>query len=534
MYVEVIPIVRLPRRFTFFDYRLPADLNANIGDLVRVTLRRREIFGIIRKVKETTKINANDIVSVEIKNFITPFDIERFEKIAQNIYQSPSSVMLAAFGQMKLRFKDVESIQTIGGNSIDKTQANLIGSAISSTKECVFVQASLETEFALAGLLRKKIKGQMLILMPREHLIQNLIESIDLGQVQVLKGKTPAAKKEKILHSWRTGKIQTLIGIKNAALLPAKKLGIIHIIDAGAGDWSILDQNPRYDARPAVELLAKQHKAKIFLSGPVPILGWNTENYFDFEPAKNVVSLKAEDERTGHIYISSSLKNAISNTLQKQKFVLLSFNRKGAAQSLECKDCGHIPFCGTCGAQPIIRVSDMICPSCGIEMWIPKQCPACGSKNLSQRGIGNKKIQSIVQKLFPETNVGIIDKDIQQEGNIILATEYYFSQVHSAFNNKNIGLVAELCFERSLGFKYSSGMDACYKIQRLKLIARNCKAELIVQAFDTELAKQLLQLEKYLKHELGLRNKYHLPPFAPKISVTCNGSVILPQQALKD
>ncbi len=534
MYAEVIPIVKLPRRFTFFDYRIPPNIDVKIGDLVRIKLKNRDIFGVVKKTKNHTDIHAHDIVDVAISGFLTNNDIKRYEKIAKNIYQSPSNLMVATFGKMKMRFGDIKMIQSSGGKSIGKDVAKQLKSVINSNENYIFAQMSLEGEFALSALIRKRFKNQILILLPREHIAQDLIDFINLGSTtQILHGKTPDAKREKILHGWRTGKIKTLIGIRNVSLLPAKKLDAIHIIDCTADDWSILDKNPRFDARPSVELLANQHKAKIFTSGSIPILGWPGKKIYANSSSIKIINLKAEEERTGEIFITDSLKKAIASTLQNRKKVLISFNRKGIAKALECSNCGHIPLCGVCGAQPIVRLDDLICPACKSEMWIPEKCPACGLKKMTQRGIGNKKIKSILQRLFPNATIGIIDKGICETGDIIIATEYYFSQIHKAFDSVKFGLIAELSFDRNFGSKYTSSMQVAYKLHRMKLMSQSSKSECIIQTFNIANVKEMLSIEKFIKKEIENRKNYSLPPFKPFVSVHCKDEKE-PQQELND
>ncbi|MFH1767076.1 MAG: helicase-related protein [Patescibacteria group bacterium] len=519
MFAEVYLRKRLPRRFTFFDYEIPDNLEVEVGDLVLVPFKRWPTQAVVKAVKKKTEVKTLPLEKIIIKKLLDAADIQRFECLAKSVAQSVSSIVYAALPEIKNRGTQPTSHSNSGSFSISKEIASFLQTSLQKNNDSAFFQLSAEGEFALAALLRKKNKGQMLIILPRERDAEYFADNVPLGEnVAVLHGKTKDIERESITLLWRTGKIETLIGTKQAALLAANNLKLVHVIDCSCEDYRQQNRNPRIDYRNAAELLARQHEAKIIYSGVTPRLSlinkiplyWQ-EGFFG-----KFISLKAEEEKTNTSFLSTSLLKAIEKALQSQKSVLLSFNRKGVAKRLQCRACGYTPVCAQCRNVPDVRENDLICHVCGAEMWLPEKCPSCNKAKLSKRGVGNKELKKSLQLAFPLFKVGLIDKETQdRQADIQIVTEYFFKNIWHPFFKHQYGLVAELALDLSLGGNdFRSSEVTAYKLQRLEKIALQQKAELIVQTWLPDLTEPMRDLPKFLQHELELRRSYNLPPIA--------------------
>lgn len=523
MFAEIYPLVRMPRRFGHFDYAIPTGISLQAGDLVRVSFRNRPILGVVKKVKPKTTVKKTlPVLAIFVKNFMQAEDVARFETIAIATIQSPSTILHSAFGQIRGHHNAVP-VNTFQSQPFSVSQEivkDIQKILVEADKNlnAIFFQTSNEGAFALISVLRKKFKNQILIIAPREKLTTELIGLINLGDsAQILHGHTKPREREAIIKAWAKGTVKTLVGSRQVSTLPANKLDAIIILESASDDYTHLERNPRIDPRRAAELLATQHSAKLFYTSYVPSLETVYKKvplFWREIPKPTVINLEAQEENIGVPFLTDQLFKAIYTALQNRKSVLLSFNRKGVANRLQCAKCDHIPTCGSCGSVPIVRADDLICPNCSVEMWIPTKCPGCNSDRLKQRGIGNKRLKAEIQKQFEEATVGIVDKSTDEsKADIIIVTEFFFKNLLHTFPRKKFGVVAELSFDNALiGNDFRASEYATYKLFRLMSIAEQQNAICLIQTWVPDVVKSMLSVEKYLLSELALREKYRLPP----------------------
>ncbi|OGL97131.1 hypothetical protein A2317_01310 [Candidatus Uhrbacteria bacterium RIFOXYB2_FULL_41_10] len=523
MIAQIIPLVRLPRKFAHFDYLIAEGITLSVGDVVNIQFKHCETLGVVRGIsKSTEQSKLSKVDRIAFKQLLTADDILRLEKIAGQIVQSPSSIFLATLNGIEQKMQQTTLVAGTQLGKIDAQTAGTIKLALQTlAKHDLCFETSLEGAIATVYSLCSRKNQQILILVPRERDAE-IFSSYIPNQHAVLHGKTKQSQRRWILENWQSGKLQILIGTRQASLLPASNIGTIIIYDPDCPDHANSMRNPRFDARASSELLAKQHDAHRLFLGPlsrVEELGVNKIK--STIPPCQLVDLGNQMERTNSLLISDLLQKAIKEALQNKKSVLLSYNAKGVAKRLQCKACGHIPLCGTCGAQPHVRSGDLVCPVCKTEMWIPQICPACSQKTLGMKGIGNKKLATDLQKMFPQAHIGIIDKEHRYSSNasIILVTEFYFQSSYKPFPIDRFGLIAEICIDKSLGTDYLSSMTTAQRLYRILHMASVHKAKVIVQTWVPEIIKPMLDAEKFLKSESELRKAYQLPPFTDQFEI---------------
>ncbi len=530
MIALVYPFLKLPRRFSFFDYQIPESFSVKAGDLVRITFRGRSSYGLVQGTKDVSgekKLSSLD--GIEIPSWCTSQDIERFETIAHSLVQSVPSLLHA----LESPFADALPVRIISASearkSVSKSDAEevgrLLGMIEETEKEPIALFADKETGATLAHVLRKKTKGQMLVLVARERDAELIAKTVSFGEkTAMLHGKTPPKERARIAKAWRTGNISTLIATKSGSLIPGKKIDCILVLDAGLDDHLNLRRNPRIDSREAVKLLASQHGAKLIFLDNLPRL----EEIADSLPLPTpstpsyplILSLRDRLEYTGDPLITETLLEEVKKALQSQKKVLLFLNRKGVAKRLQCSACGHLPLCGTCGNTPTVRLDDLVCDRCGTEMWIPKNCPHCGKPKIGLKGIGGAKIEDILKSKFPETSIGRIEKGSSTNtgGDIVIATEYFFSSYLPLFAPQEYGLVVDLAADVGLhGSDFRASENTARKIHRLLNFGKRQHADVIIQTWLPDTLKPMFDLPRFIKDELAQREKYRLPPYATRI-----------------
>lgn len=526
MFAAVYPLIRLPRRFTFFDYQIPDDLQVEIGDLVNIPFKGRLIIGLVKQINQTSTFSKiSNITGIAQKSLMSLRDIERLEAIATNIVQSPASIFYSTLQGIESRYpKPFVSNLLLQKLSVDPATALEVTQALKNLVEgkTAFVQTSLEGTIAVIKNLLKSTKDQVLIITPTERDAIQMHVLISGAHSAVLHGATKPAIRANIITDWRHGKIQLLVGTRQSTLLPARKIGLIIITQSSSDDYRVTDRNPRFDVRLAAELQANQHQARLLNFDHFPRVE-NQNNKIICTPLISsdqidTIDLNDKQEWSGQPMVSASLVQAIQEALQSGQKVLCSYNRKGVAKRLQCANCGHLPKCGTCGALPTIRLTDLICPICATEMWPPKTCPACGSAKLKNQGLGNEKIADGIHQLFPDNTVAILEKgQAIPDSQILVATEYYFAGVHQPFSKKQYGLVAELCFDHHISGNFRAREQAGRKLFRLIHLARQQRAKCLVQTWSPTEVKLMLDPTVFLHDELELRKRYHLPPVYDEI-----------------
>jgi primosomal protein N' len=527
MIAEVYPIIKLPRKCSYFDYELPVDLHVGVGDLVRVPFKGREVLGVVRGLKDTSEakrlIGVNSLAKPA---YLSAADLARYERIASHLAQSVSSLMHAVFPGTFFEgappFVQVTEDSHIGALDIPVLEHCLSEITLNKT---LAISGDRDIGFALAHVLRRKREGQMLILLPRERDAELLARYVKLGDsTSLLHGKTSPSSRSRIIESWRTGKLDTLIGTRLASLLPAHKLSTLLILESGNDEHINERRNPRFDAREAAKLLAHDHDANLIVFDALPrleeLMTMPLVKTLEQLPDETVINLGSADELTNEPLLGDSVILGIETALQSQKRVLLFLNRKGVAKRLQCGKCGHIPLCGTCGHVPNVRHDDLVCAKCQTEMWIPAQCPSCGKPKLSLRGIGGAKMVTTLQKLFPTATIGRIEKgNLENPGaDILVATEYFFSSYLDPFTAKRFGLVVDLAADIGLhASDFRGAEETARKLHRLLNFAHRQGAQGLIQTWLPEVLRPMLDLPTFVTSELDVRKLYQLPPFTPRI-----------------
>lgn len=219
-----------------------------------------------------------------------------------------------------------------------------------------------------------------------------------------------------------------VVGVRSSLFLPFKRLGLLIIDEEHETSFKQQDPAPRYHARNAALVLAKQAGAKALLGSATPSL----ESYHNALSGKyGLVTLKTrfadlslpniEVIDTKEMYrkrmmtgvFSPQLLLRIRQALEQHKQVILFQNRRGYAPVLECKECGWTPRCEKCDVSLTVHrgFRQMVCHYCGKTYNIPSTCPNCESRELSSRGYGTERIEEQLQALMPETRIARMDLD---------------------------------------------------------------------------------------------------------------------------
>ncbi|MDH3325446.1 MAG: primosomal protein N' [Gammaproteobacteria bacterium] len=295
------------------------------------------------------------------------------------------------------------------------------------------VTGSGKTEVYL-NIIEKVIEAdqQVLFLLPEIGLTPQLLSRFKSrygDSISTMHSGMNDTERYKVWNNVRQGNTQILIGTRSAIFTPFKSLGII-IIDE-EHDLSFKQQDGlRYSARDIAITRASQLNIPIVLGSATPSL----ESLSNLrKPTFTHLILKqragnALKPRIGTIdltnqkldnNLSPQLLNQIKLTLARDEQVLLFLNRRGFAPAMICQDCGWCAVCSRCDRHMTIhhQRQRIICHHCGAERKLPAQCPQCSCIDLRPVGFGTERMEQLLIKLFPETEIIRIDRDTTSRKN---------------------------------------------------------------------------------------------------------------------
>lgn len=220
-----------------------------------------------------------------------------------------------------------------------------------------------------------------------------------------------------------------ILGARSALFLPFHNLGLVIVDEEHEGSYKQQDPAPRYHARDAAIVLASLHGAKVLLGTATPSI----ETLHNARP-EGKYGLVRLDRRHGpsvlpHIVpvdtaelrrkkrmvgsFSPTLIQAMRQTLEEGRQVILFQNRRGFAPLLECRTCGWVPRCPHCDVSLTYHkgLHRLTCHYCDYTCPPPSTCPACAGSELQHRGLGTEKVEEELQTLFPQYPAARMDMD---------------------------------------------------------------------------------------------------------------------------
>ena len=338
-----------------------------------------------------------------------------------------------------------------------------------------------------------------------------------------------------------------VIGARSAIFLPLTNIGLIIVDEEHEPSYKQEEPNPRYHARAAAIVLAKEHAAKVLLGTATPsIESYHlaqkgvyglvslTERFGGVElPEIQLIDLKQQYERkqmNGHF--SDALVERIRQCLEEHKQVILFQNRRGYAPQLQCTQCGQPPRCVQCDVPMTLHMRDheLRCHYCGYHMPVPAVCPQCGGE-LKAMGFGTERIEDEIQTLFPEARVLRMDLDTTRnrsayqdiinafanhECDILVGTQMITKGLHF----DDVRLVAVLNADPLFNQPDFRAYERAY--QMLEQVAgragrKGSKGEVWIQTFDPQnTVLTMVQNHDYkalYDHQIAERKLFNYPPY---------------------
>jgi primosomal protein N' (replication factor Y) len=220
---------------------------------------------------------------------------------------------------------------------------------------------------------------------------------------------------------------KVIIGPRSALFMPAKHIGLIVIDECHEPSFK-QEQSPRYSALRVASVLARHHQAKVVLGSATP----NVADYYlaeqsrspivtmqrsaradTVEPTIDLVDMTKRGNFTRHPFLSNTLLEQLETTFAESNQALIFHNRRGTASTTLCENCGWQSGCPHCYVPLTLHADQhtLRCHICDLKAPVPTSCPVCHHADIIHKGLGTKRIESELRKLFPDRTIARFDGD---------------------------------------------------------------------------------------------------------------------------
>ena len=367
---------------------------------------------------------------------------------------------------------------------------------------------------------------------------------------------TPAEKYDEY-RKIAKGECRVVVGVRSAIFAPLKNIGLI-ILDEEHVESYKQDTLPYYHAREVAIMRGKYNKAKVLLASATPSLesrARGQKNVYHMLylkkrinnqklPTTKIVNMLdyRNIDRDSYIF-SHALRDAIHQALARNEQVILLINRRGFSTHVNCRDCGHVFKCPTCGIALTYHKTDNMlkCHHCDYVEPYPEICPECGGKHFMKTGFGTERIQEEVERLFSSARTLRLDSDSaknkakipetieafrKKEADILIGTQ----MIAKGHDFPDVTLVGIVLADIGLSMPSFRSNERAFQLitQAIGRSGRKEKPGLaIIQTYMpshyaiTFAARQ--DYELFYRKEMEMRKLQFYPPYAYLASVTIRG-----------
>ena len=579
MGVSKICQILLPVPFNYgFSYFVPEGLDLKTGDVVKVSFRSKEIFGVAVGLNQE-----NDIDEKRIKTII---DVDEKIKFSTNLLEfidfvaaynlAPKGLVLKlslailnSSQEAKKKKPAAEKLIIIELKSLNENQQKAADLLLKKVAEQKFstilldgITGSGKTEIyfqAIAKTIQKSEYNQALILLPEIALTSQLCKRFkqQFGfEPDLWHSKISPAKKRELFFRIANGSCRVLIGARSALFLPFQNLKLIVVDEEHDASFKQEDV-VNYHGRDMAVMRAKIENIPIILSSATPSL----ESYLHAknnkyqlikldqrfgQEEKTAISLldMRKEKLSKNQFISEPLKKLLAENLKNNRQSLLFLNRRGYAPLTLCNKCGKKVSCKNCSSYLTFhqKTNRLVCHHCGTSNRMNNICNNCGEKDcLVNCGVGVEKLQEEVLKYFSEARIGLMTSDniknnddaknlieqiLEHKIDIIIGTQ----MIAKGHHFPSLALVGIIDGDGSFLGGNLRTLERSFQLLT-QVIGRagreNFAGQVVLQTYNPEnsVFKNIIEnkRDEFLEGEIKGRQTMNFPPFSKMAAIIFSG-----------
>ncbi len=566
-----------------FHYLVPPAAQASLQPGMRVAapFGPRERVGMVLQLLEASPIPASRLKPLRRVLDPAPVIAEERWALAQwmaRYYCCSLGEALAAMVPAQLRVKKSEAplagaVVPEGANGItlsaDQDRAlriltRLLRGGRARTVLLNGVTGSGKTELYLRAISQVLAQGRSAIcLIPEIALTPQAVDRFTRrfpGQVVVWHSGLTASQRAAAWTAALRGACRIVVGARSAVFAPVRRLGLI-IVDEEHEPTYKQEGVPRYHARDVA-------RARAGLAGAVVVLGTATPSIESFYaarqgrdrlvplparvggramPAVEIVDMREElamRRRAGPL--SSRLRRALEQAVERGEQALLLLNRRGFARVAQCQACGAVSRCARCSVPLVYHAGlrALLCHYCNFQQPPPDVCAECRKGYVKLRGAGTERVESELHRLFPLAAIGRMDRDTtrrpeshqafydamrNRELGLLVGTQ----MIAKGHDFPQVTLVGVVSADTALNLPDFRAGERTFDLLT-QMAGRAGRGEqpgrVLVQTFCPEhyaiRAAQHHDYRRFYEEEIRMRRQLRLPPFVHLVELTLLGQTL--------
>ncbi|MBI3963724.1 MAG: hypothetical protein HY341_01875 [Candidatus Kerfeldbacteria bacterium] len=461
VFVDVVPLIRLPRSLATFTYRAGGSNgdSLTVGSIVRIPFRAASIDGVVVGFRKSPQ-RGHDVQTIErVRSDAPAVDPARLAVIrwmSRSYLTSLATVataMLPAIPRRTVRVSPHRTragfVPTVSARAVPLIRA-LLERARAGSKPVVLefdVPDDILLFYVLLTAQAHRDDETVLLICPereRAEWLTHLLARRIGSAVACLHGGFSATEYARIWRSVARGDIRVLVTTRRSMLAPFPRLTTIVIDleeDSAHKQW---DQTPRFSVPEVADVLARSTGARMIRTCFTPRL----ETYDRVrrgrlrrirrtsslrKPPVRLIDLRRDAPPAATPHVSDTLRIALTDALARGRSAVILLNRRGYASRIVCLDCSAVPPCPSCRIPYHFDGRSLVCRICGRTEPIPSVCPACGSVRLKPRGVGIEALAEEIRQFLPADQIRWADADHPQHvrtlgPRILLTTEWILRQ----------------------------------------------------------------------------------------------------------
>jgi primosomal protein N' (replication factor Y) len=359
---------------------------------------------------------------------------------------------------------------------------------------------------------------------------------------------------------WRqvaAGEIDLVLGTRSALFAPLPAPGLI-VVDEEHETSYKQESAPRYHARDLAIVYAQQLGIPVVLGSATPslesvhngrsgrfgVLKLTQRPKGGQLPVPTIVDMRLEcQEQRRAVHVSRLLLTRLRAVRERGEQAIVLLNRRGWSPVVSCQSCGASVMCRSCDiALTWHRGAELLrCHYCGHAERMPVTCPACGSDEISTKGMGTEQLAATLSGEIPGLRVLRVDADTvsERQGHATLFGAFANGEadclvgtqmVAKGLDFPRVTLVGIVGADRSLSVPDFRAGERTFQLIA-QVSGRAGRGEkpgtVVVQAYDTGAVPLVAALHggtrRFYDAELELRQQYGYPPFAGLIRFLWSG-----------